>query len=66
MITLFKLAFELFLFLLVFSAGIRFNQKWPNAASYLVWVWTTAETIIKWAFGLLKGLGKVTAPPSAK
>lgn len=54
MFGLLKLVIEFILFLLTFSAGIKFNQKWPNAASYLTGVWNLAEKFAGWAWSLFK------------
>lgn len=47
-------------FLLVFSAGIKFNEKWPAAASKVAFVWNAVEAVAKWAYKL-SGLGSTAA-----
>lgn len=48
---------------LIFSAGIKFNEKYPNAAHKVAFVLNAAEAVAKWLYNL-SGLGSST--PAAK
>jgi hypothetical protein len=52
---------------LIFTLGIKFNEKYPTAAHYCAFVWNAAEAIAKFLYGLT-GLGTTTPPatPAAK
>ncbi len=51
---LIKDVLEFAFYLLIFSGGIYFNQKWPAAASKVAFIWTTAEALAKWVYGMFK------------
>ncbi len=65
MFTLLSDAIDLVVALFIFAAGIRFNQKWPNAGPYLTWVFTAAESMFSWiwtTFSNMTGIGKHPSP----
>ena len=64
MFTIIKLAFDLAFFLLAFSAGIKMNQKWPNAASKITGVWDLVEDMWTWLYSLYKSLHGTTTTTS--
>lgn len=49
-------------FVLVLSLGIKFNEKWPNAASKVAYFLTIGENFAKWAYSLFKA----TTPAAPK
>jgi hypothetical protein len=57
---LIKDVISLVVFLLVFSGGIKFNEKWPNAASKITGVWDLVEDMFTWLYGIYKSLHPTT------
>jgi hypothetical protein len=37
---------------LIFTLGIKFNEKYPTAAHYCAFVWNALEVVFKWLYGL--------------
>lgn len=50
--------------LLVFAAGVKFNEKWPGAGPYLTWMFTAVEDLISWVWGLFSKATNIGQPPS--
>lgn len=51
-------------FVLVLSLGIKFNEKWPNAASKVAFLLTAVEKVAVWIYGLFKSANPTATTPT--